>query len=197
MRQAFHSCVPEHLASRQMLHSHHKPRLAPLYIRRTQGLERAPRRGETLHLSEKLFPLIPTKRDECRSGVFQSITVREQRHECAGLAVAVCADYHKSRLGEAFGLEPSLASARPIGCQRMFGDDALKLSLSAGPKQVSTITVEFFAELDATFSFGSDQVLQLNSTLRESLLAKVLPIEVQKVKCIQDDAVRLPPHRGA
>ena len=88
MRQAFHSRVPEHLASRQMLHSHHKPRLAPLYIRRPRGLERAPRRSETLDLSEKLFPLLTTKRDECRSGVFQPITVREQRHKCAGLAVA-------------------------------------------------------------------------------------------------------------
>jgi hypothetical protein len=40
-----------------MLHSHHKSRLAPLYIRDPRGLECAPRRGETLHLSEKLFPL--------------------------------------------------------------------------------------------------------------------------------------------
>ena len=76
MRQAFHSCVPEHLASGQMLHSHHKPRLAPLYIARTRGVERGPRGGETLHLSEKLFPLIPTKRDECRPDVIQPIAVR-------------------------------------------------------------------------------------------------------------------------
>jgi hypothetical protein len=82
MRQAFHSCVPEHLASSQMFYSHHKPRLAPLYIRRPRGLERAPRRGETLDLSEKLFPLITIKRDECRSGVIQActVTVCEQRH---------------------------------------------------------------------------------------------------------------------
>ena len=76
MRQAFHSRVPEHLASRQMLHSHHKPRLAPLYIRRPRGLERGPRGGETLYLREKLFPLIPTKRDECRSNVSQPFAVR-------------------------------------------------------------------------------------------------------------------------
>ena len=76
-----------------------------------------PRRAETLHLSEKFCPLLPTKRNECSASVFQPITVREQRHECAGLAVAVCPDHHKGGLGEALGLEPSLAAARPIGCE--------------------------------------------------------------------------------
>ena len=94
--------MAEKLASRQMFHSDHKPRLVPLYIRPTRGLERGPRWGETLDLSEKLFPLITIERDECRSGVFQPITVREQRHECAGLPVTVCADHHESGLGEAF-----------------------------------------------------------------------------------------------
>ena len=87
--------MAEKLASRQMFHSNHKPRLAPLYIRRPRGLERGPRGGETLHPSEKFFPLLPTEGDECSSGVFQPITVREQRHECAGLAVAVSTDHHK------------------------------------------------------------------------------------------------------
>jgi hypothetical protein len=59
----------------------------------------------------------------------------------------------------------------------MFGDDSLKFLLSAGPEQGGTIAIEFFAELDATFSFGSDQVLQLGSTLRESLLPQVYAVE--------------------
>ena len=29
--------MAEHLASRQMLHSHHKPRLTPLYVRLPRG----------------------------------------------------------------------------------------------------------------------------------------------------------------
>ena len=56
--------MAEHLTSGQMLHSDHKSWLTPLYVRRPRGLERGPRRGETLHLSEKLFPLISIKRDE-------------------------------------------------------------------------------------------------------------------------------------
>jgi hypothetical protein len=112
-----HRGMAERLASRQMFHLDQKVGVTPLYIRRPRGLERSPRRGETLHFSEKLFPLITSKRDECRSGVFQPITVREQRHECAGLTVAVCPDNYKGGFGEALSLEPSPASTRPIGCQ--------------------------------------------------------------------------------
>jgi hypothetical protein len=65
-------------------------------------------RGETLHFSEKLFPLITSKRDECRSGVFQPITVRDQRHECAGLTVAVCPDNYKGGFSEALSLSQVL-----------------------------------------------------------------------------------------
>ena len=144
--------MPKHLASRQMLHPHSKPRPAPLYISPTRGLERCPRRGETLHLSEKLFPLITTKRDECRSGVTQPVTVREQRSKCAGFAVAVCTDHHECGLGEAFCFEPSLASARPIRCECMFGDDALKRSLSAAFEQRLTITIKLIAELNPAWA---------------------------------------------
>jgi hypothetical protein len=64
-------------------------------IGRPRGLEHAPRRGETLDLGEKLSPLITTKRDECLTGVFQPITMREQRYECSGLTVTISPDHHE------------------------------------------------------------------------------------------------------
>jgi hypothetical protein len=67
-----HRGMAERLASRQMFHLDQKLGVTPLYIRRPRGLERSPRRGETLHFSEKLFPLITSKRDECRSSVLAS-----------------------------------------------------------------------------------------------------------------------------
>ena len=40
-------------------------------------------------------------------------------------------------------------------------------------------------------------MLQASSPLQERLLAEVLAIKVQQVKRIENDAVRLPPHRSA
>ena len=40
-------------------------------------------------------------------------------------------------------------------------------------------------------------MLQARSTLYERLLAEVLPIKMQKIKGIEDDALGLPPHGGA
>ena len=56
--------------------------------------------------------------------------MREQSPDGSGLAVAICTDHHKGGFGEAFGLQPGLAAARGIGCQCMFGNDALKSMLS-------------------------------------------------------------------
>jgi hypothetical protein len=43
-----------------------KLRVAPLHIGHPRTLERSPGRSEARKLSEKLFPLITTKRVECR-----------------------------------------------------------------------------------------------------------------------------------
>jgi ElaB/YqjD/DUF883 family membrane-anchored ribosome-binding protein len=59
-----------------MLHLHHDFRVTPLYIVHPWTLERGPRCGESLDLSEKLFRLIATKRgsklglDEPKSCVY-------------------------------------------------------------------------------------------------------------------------------
>ena len=79
----------------------------------------------------------------------------------------------------------------------MFGDDAFKFLLSAGFEQGITITIKLIAELNAASLVGSKQSLQVGSTLHERLLAEVLAIEMQQIKCIKDDAVRLPPHGRA
>ena len=79
----------------------------------------------------------------------------------------------------------------------MFGDDALKLCLCTCLEQGSTITVELIAELNTASLVCSKQSLQAGSSLNECLLAKVLPIEMQQIKRIQNDAVRLPSHRSA
>ena len=71
----------------------------------------------------------------------------------------------------------------------MFGDDALKFLLSAGFEQGSTVTIKLIAELNPAFGIGSDQMLQLGSTLRESLLPEVLAVEMQQIEGIEDDAV--------
>jgi hypothetical protein len=68
-------------------------------------------------------------------------------------------------------------------------DNALKHSLSTGFEQGGTVTIKFFAELDATFSFGSYQILQRRSTLRQSLLSEVFAVEMQEIEGIEDDAV--------
>ena len=47
-----------------------------------EDLNARPRRGETLNLSEKLFPFITSKRDECCPGVIQA-------HRCARAAPLV------------------------------------------------------------------------------------------------------------
>ena len=65
--------MAEQFASCQMLHLHHKLRVAPLNIVHT--LERSPRRGEALKLSEKLSAFITGKSDECRSGIILTDTV--------------------------------------------------------------------------------------------------------------------------
>jgi hypothetical protein len=64
----------------------------------------------------------------------------------------------------------------------MFGDDALQRSLSAGREQGITITIEFIAELNATFSIVSNQTLQYGAALRESLLPEVFAFEVQNIE---------------
>ena len=79
----------------------------------------------------------------------------------------------------------------------MFGDDAFKFPLSAGFEQRITITIKLIAELNAALRVGSNYMLQAGSSLHERLLTKVLSIEVQKIKRIKDDAVRLLPHRRA
>ena len=66
----------------------------------------------------------------------------------------------------------------------MFGDDALKRSLSAGCEQGITITIELVAKLNATLLICPKQTLQARSTLNECLLAEVLGIEVQQIKRI-------------
>ena len=53
-----------------MLHLHGKLAVAPFNIVHT--LERSPRRGETLKLSEKLSAFITTKSDECCSRVVEA-----------------------------------------------------------------------------------------------------------------------------
>jgi hypothetical protein len=90
----------------------------------------------------------------------------ERSHRCGPgapltprLSVTICTDHHKGGLGEAFGLEPRLAATGAIGCQRMFGDDPLKLSLCTCFKQGSTIAVELIAELDAALLIGAKQSL--------------------------------------
>ena len=79
----------------------------------------------------------------------------------------------------------------------MFGDDAFKFLLSAGFEQGMAVTIKLIAKLNTALVIGSNQMLQAGSTLYECLLAKVLAIEVEQIKRIQDDAVRLPPHGGA
>ena len=79
----------------------------------------------------------------------------KQSPKRSGLAVPIRADHHKGRLGKAFGLEPSLAAARAIGCQCMFGDDAFKSLLSAGFEQGITITIKLIAKLNAALFIGS------------------------------------------
>ena len=79
----------------------------------------------------------------------------------------------------------------------MFGDNAFKFPLSAGFEQRITITIKLIAKLNAALVIGSRQMLQAGSTLHEGLMAEVLPIKMQKVKRIQDYAVRLPPVRSA
>jgi hypothetical protein len=71
----------------------------------------------------------------------------------------------------------------------MFGDDALQRLLSAGPKQVSTIAMEFIAELNPAIGIAPDKALQLGSALRESLLPEVFAVEMQKIEGVGDDAV--------
>ena len=79
----------------------------------------------------------------------------------------------------------------------MFGDDALQSLLSAGFEQGITIAIKLIAKLNAASLVCSKQSLQAGSSLNECLLAKVLPIEMQQIKRIEDDAVGLPPHRSA
>ena len=71
----------------------------------------------------------------------------------------------------------------------MFGDDALKHSLSAGFEQGGTVTIELIAKLNATSLICPEQTLQAGTTLNECLLAQVFAVEVQQIKPIQDDAV--------
>jgi hypothetical protein len=63
----------------------------------------------------------------------------------------------------------------------MFGHDALKHSLSAGSKQVSTIAMEFIAKLNSAIGIISNQFLQQSSTGAECFLSEVLAIEIQQV----------------
>ena len=71
----------------------------------------------------------------------------------------------------------------------MFGHDALKRPIRTGLEQGGTITIELIAKLNATLLIRPKQTLQAGSTLNKSLLAKVLAIEVQQIKPMQDDAV--------
>src|SRR6476620_4074593 len=97
-----------------MLHLHGKLGVAPFNIVHT--LERSPRRGQTLKLSEKPSAFRTGQRDECRPRVTQARTVlvSKQRPKRSGFAVSIRADHQKNGFGEAFGLEPSPASTRPI-----------------------------------------------------------------------------------
>jgi hypothetical protein len=139
-----------------MLHLHGKLGVAPFNIAGT--LERSARRSETLKLSQKLSAFITTKGDECRSCVTQACTigVGKQSPQRSRLAVSIRTDHHKVGFHEALGLEPSLAATRPIGCQGMFGDDALKRALSAGLEQGGTITIELIAKLNAAIGVSFD-----------------------------------------
>ena len=120
--------------------------------------------------------------------------VNKQCPKRSRLAIPIRANHHKSRLGEAFGFEPSLASPSPIGCECMFGDDAFEFLLSAGFEQGITIANKFIAELNAASLICSKQIFQADSTFNERLLAEVFAVEVQQIKCIQNDAMGLPPH---
>ena len=79
----------------------------------------------------------------------------------------------------------------------MFGDDAFKFLLSAGFEQGITITIKLIAKLNTALASLPTKSSSWLDAPRERLLAEVLPIEVEQIKCIQNDAMGLPPHRSA
>jgi hypothetical protein len=154
--------MAERLASRQMLHLHGKLRVAPLNIVHARTLERGPRCGEALKLTEKLSAFLTGKSDECCSRIVEAraIMMGEQSAERPCLAVAVGPNHHEGGLREALGLEPRLAAARAIWCQRMLLDEALKATLRTCLEECSTLTIELITKLNATLFVGSEQGLQ-------------------------------------
>jgi hypothetical protein len=95
-----------------MLYAHSQFGLAPPNTIESREPEAGIGRGEPLHLGQKLFPSIVSKRDERCASVIEvfAVRVREQSPHRSGLAVTIRADNHKAGLGEALCLEPSLGS---------------------------------------------------------------------------------------
>jgi hypothetical protein len=134
-----------------MLDAHHQLGLAPLNVAPPGGFKRSPGRGQALYLGKKLYPRIPIQSDECCASIIQAfaVGVREQSPKRSSFAVAIRPDHDKYGFGKTFGLEPSLATARAIGCEWLFGNDALQPMPSTSLKEQASITYELLAELDA------------------------------------------------
>jgi hypothetical protein len=89
-----------------------------------------------------------------------AVRVREQSPKRSSFAVSIRPDDEKSGFGKALALQPSLAAARAIRCEGLFGNNALKFIRRTGVKEHGTVTDELLAELNAALLILSDQLLQ-------------------------------------
>ena len=118
---------------------------------------------------------------------------REQSPQRSCLAVSVCADDDERAFGEAFALEPRLASATSVARSGELRNDALKPVFGAGPKECGAVTREFLAELKRACFVRTDELPQLCTTFQQGPIPQVSTVEVQQVEGVEDQFVRLPP----